>query len=647
MKKIALSFLILLVGSQLFANTERNLLTKETDLIKLKEMLVMDQKWVSYPDYSNRIGWDKLLGENKQKIIESGKEYLKYQWKVVKATDYLEFDRTGNRSIMQSPYFDNQEALSTLVVAELAEGKGQFMDQIINGVFHTCEMTSWVLSAHFYLSEKKVKNPLPDIKENLIDLFASQTGALLSWTHYFFRDDFDKINPLISERLRFEIQKRILDPFQNMNFWWTSLPPIIEGYSHINNWNPWCNANVIQCFMLLENDKEKLAGAVYRSMRSVDKYINADKDGACDEGPGYWGVAGGKMFDYLQLLQSLTGEKISIFSKPEIKSIGEYIYRASAGKGWVVNFSDASAKGGGNANLIYSFGKAVGSEDMMQFAAYLRKLNSDNNILESKDIFRTLRNASSQVGLKNTSPVFTPPIYTWYPKTEYCFMSDKLGNFIAAKGGNNAENHNHNDVGTFIYYSNSLPVIFDAGVGEYTAKTFSPDRYSIWTMQSNYHNLPVINGVGEQAGSQFKAVNSTFNADKMLFSTDIANAYPKNAEVKSWVRSYRLSNGIISIQDQFSLKKAIKPNEINFMTWGNVNIDSPGKVIIKVQNETIELTFDKKYFQAKIDTIKLDEAKLTRVWGKEIYRLSLHAKDLKMSGEYQYRIQKMTDKKLQ
>ncbi len=66
---------------------------------------------------------------------------------------------------------------------------------------------------------------------------------------------------------------------------------------------------------------------------------------------------------------------------------------------------------------------------------------------------------------------------------------------MAAKGGFNNESHNHNDVGTFSLYVNTIPVILDAGVGTYAKQTFGKDRYTIWTMQSNYHNLPMINGI--------------------------------------------------------------------------------------------------------------------------------------------------------
>jgi hypothetical protein len=639
-KKAFIIIPFLLFAIQSYAYTERNLLTKEADISKLKEMLIMEQKWVSYPDYADRAGWDKLLVENKQPLIKAGEKYLGYQWKIVKATDYLEFKRSGNRVIMEKPYFDNQTALANLLLAELAEGKGRFMYQIINGVYLDCEMTSWVLSAHFYLSEKKEKNPLPDFHENLIDLFASETGARLSWINYFLHHEFDKVDPLISERLCFEIQKRILDPYLNAHFWWTALPPLKEGFTHINNWNPWCNANVLQCFMLLENDKEKLAKAVYRSMCSIDKYINNDKDGACDEGPGYWNVAGGKMFDYLQLLSNLTGGKISIYNQPEIKSIGEYIFRANAGNGWVVNFSDATAKSGGNAHLIFNFGRAVGSPDMMHFAAYLEKLSPDSSIVESSDIFRTLQNALTNSEFKNTTPLFTPPTYTWYPKTEYCFMTDKSGTFLAAKGGNNAENHNHNDVGSFIYFSNSIPIIVDAGVGAYTAQTFSTDRYSIWSMQSNFHNLPIINGFAQNAGAEFKAKNSSFDKEKMVYSTDIAGAYPKDAELKSWVRTYALNKGVLKIEDAFLLNKALKRNQVNFMVWGEVNTTIPGVVSLTVQQEKVELLYDKKMFTLKLDTIRLDDPKFSRLWGTQMYRLSMVANEWRLSGKYHFSVQK-------
>ena len=132
----------------LHAYEERDLLQRSADVAVLKSVLLEDQKWVPYPSYADRAAWDQFLGEYKDEYIRRGEKKLDYEWKVVKATDYIEFERSGNRRVMEDPFGSNNGAIADLLMAELAEGKGRFIDQLINGVFHSCEMTSWALSAH-------------------------------------------------------------------------------------------------------------------------------------------------------------------------------------------------------------------------------------------------------------------------------------------------------------------------------------------------------------------------------------------------------------------------------------------------------------------------------------------------------------------
>src|SRR5688572_12695796 len=118
----------------------RDLLQKEATLLQVKEKLLSKTEWIKYPAYTNRAGWDVLTGSVKQQLISEAELFLHYEWKLVKATDYLEYERSGSRVAMENPFGDNNKALSRLVIAELAEGKGRFMDQIINGVWQACEM---------------------------------------------------------------------------------------------------------------------------------------------------------------------------------------------------------------------------------------------------------------------------------------------------------------------------------------------------------------------------------------------------------------------------------------------------------------------------------------------------------------------------
>lgn len=630
MKKLLSFILLAAFYTSAHAYEERNLLQKEADIERLKETLVLNQKWVPYPSYSDRAGWDNLTGAQKEELIGKGEKALAFQWVVVKATDYIEFEKSGSRQIMEAPFGANIAALKDLVLAELAEGKGRFADQIVNGVWFFCEMSTWALSAHL------PRRSLPDVNNPVIDLTVGDVGSFLSWTYYFLKEPLDRVNPVISARLRQNLQERVLDPYmQRSDFWWQAFN--LKPGGMVNNWNPWCNFNVLSAFLLLENDRNKLAAAVHRTMESVDKFINYNhEDGACEEGPSYWGHAAGKLYDYLEILRYGTGGKVSVFDRTIIRNMGEYIAKSYIGDGWVVNFADASAKGGGSPGVIYRYGKAVGSDVMKGFASYLAgRTNSGSYMDGGRDLFRTFENLKTFDEVKAVSPALFSEAYAWYPQTEFCYM--RQGDFFfAGKGGYNAESHNHNDVGTFILYYKNQPVLVDAGVGTYTRQTFSRERYTIWTMQSGYHNLPVINGTLQSEGGQFCSKNVTFIPAKMTFSLDISGAYKEEAQVKSWTRSYSLNGKRegLAIKDAFELNSVLKSSEINFMLASKPDLSGIGTVLLPVKGEILKLSYDPKAFEATVETVPQNDRKLSSVWGEELYRLKFKA--LKQAGKGSY-----------
>lgn len=634
MRKSAIFLILCCFVLSMQAYEEKNILKNQATKEQVKESLVMNQQWVKYPAYTDRQGWDKYLGAFKDYYIKRGEEKLHFDWKIVRATSYLEFERSGDRNIMQGPLGQNTQAVADLLMAELAEGKGRFIDDLIDGVFRLCEMTTWASSAHNIL--QKTGRALPSYDDLILDLGDGNISNMLSWTYYFLKDEFAKVDPEISRRLRHELQKRTMDVYMNNDtLWWMARR---NKGSMQNNWNPWCNSNALLTFMLLENDKDVLANVVYESMRSVDEYINYVKsDGACEEGPSYWGHAAGKMFDYLEMLKTITGGKVDVFDDESIKNMGEYIYRSYVGNGWVVNFADASAKGGGDAFLIYRYGKAVNSEGMKRFAGLLMPKVSAPQ--PSVDFYRLFSSLDIVDELSKVTPGIIHEQFTWYPQTEFCYLSSKEGLCFAGKGGFNNESHNHNDVGTFNLYLDETPVMIDAGVGTYTRQTFSGERYKIWTMQSNFHNLPMINGVPQSFGSQYKSANAT--AKKNFFSVDIAKAYPENAQVEKWIRSYQLKGDKLFINDAFTLKETVAPNQVNFMSWGDIQKISDGKISISVKGVKAILSYNASVFDYNIETITLDDTRLSNVWGKQIYRLTFKAKNMVKKGNYTFTIQKV------
>ena len=150
----------------------------------------------------------------------------------------------------------------------------------------------------------------------------------------------------------------------------------------------------------------------------------------------------------------------------------------------------------------------------------------------------------------------------------------------------------------------------------------------------------MINGVPQKYGQEYKATNTTCNEKKRVFTTDIAKAYPAEAKVKNWNRSYALDDRKLTITDSYTLNEAVAPNQVNFMTWGNVTFPSPGKIQIEVKGQKVELDYPAQ-FKAELETIQLDDPRLSNVWGKEIYRITLKTNEKKETGNYKFVIQQV------
>ncbi|MFT3901904.1 MAG: heparinase II/III family protein [Niabella sp.] len=632
---------VMLLGHiNVFADPPKNLIQNAVAGRNLQQLIVNNDEWISYPDYKDRAGWEHFAGKLKRSIVENGEQFFNYQWEAVKASDYLAFERSGDRDSMQIPYEKNNHALISLIFAELVEGKGRFMNQIVNGVWFTCDMSSWALSAH--LIKQKTKRSLPDYREQIIDLVSGDIGSLLSWGWYFFHESWDRIDPIIAKRVAKSIQDRIIMPYLERNdFWWLALnraPATV-----VNNWNPWCNFNVLTCFLLMEDNSEKKIQGILKTIRSVDAFINYIKeDGACEEGPSYWQHAAGKLYDYLQLLCNASKGNINVFKSKMLLDMGEYISRSYIGNGWIVNFADASGKGDFDAGLIFRYGKAVASKEMTQFAGYLINEYKQNEMeIKERDFFRAIEYLKFYEQLEQEPSSLNNVAYTWYPQTEFCYMRNDAGLFFAAKGGFNNESHNHNDVGTFSLYIKEIPFFIDAGVGTYTKQTFGTDRYSIWTMRSEYHNLPLINGYSQKNGLEYKASQVRFEPKRRQFSLNIAGAFNSLAKVDYWKRTYLVTSRVLKIIDDFKLNAAVTNNEVHFMTWSLPDISKPGRIILERNEVAVQLKYEPSLFIPFVDTVELVDKKLSDVWGDKIYRIRLVALNLKMQGKYNFEISEL------
>jgi hypothetical protein len=620
---------------------ERDTVFSDRHASRLGDLLIPASHYHPFPTAAERQPWGGLSDTLRRHLIASAEQLLNHAWPALPATLYMDFARTGERKNYEGPYFSRRGALASLVLAECAEGKARFLDDVANGIWAICEETSWVIPAHNpgFAGDRS----LPDFADHSIELFSAETGTLLAWTQYLLRPQLDAISPTVSARLRREVKLRILDPFfARGDFWWMG-----GGPGRLNNWSPWCCSTCLAAFLLLEEDAARRAAAAAKVMQILDRWLAwYHPDGGCDEGPSYWTVAGGALFDCLELLSWATDAKINVYDQPLIQEIGRYIYRVHISGDYYVNFADCPAKVHLPAGLVYRYGRRIGDEHMAALGAHCHQGHGGHH--PSRSLLRALPDLFHTEGIEAPAqPPFVRDV--WLPGTQIMVAREREGSdrgfYLAAKGGHNDESHNHNDVGHFIVYYDGQPVLIDVGVGTYTRQTFSDQRYDIWTMQSAYHNLPTVNGVQQQAGEQFRATDLSCRRDDSAaeLTLDIAKAYPPEAGVKSWRRTCRLVRGErtgVVIVDDFTLARPTRDIALSLLTPCEPSVKMAGELALSLPASglALRLAYDAAVLEAVVETIPLDDPSLQRAWGDRLYRIVLKAKTATAAGKWAIRL---------
>ena len=567
---------------------------------------------------------DSVPAEMRHSYIAYGEKYLGKQWTALPYSVFSQFRTNGNRVNYEGLNFEKRRQLAALVMAEIMEGKGRFMTDIIDGIGSFCEETWWGIPAHYGPST-------PLTEDQTVDLFNAETANLIAWTRYMLQPKFDKFSPHLCLRIDREIERRILKPALEKDYWWKK-----AGM----NWNPWICSNWLACVLICEKDEARKAEAIRQIKNSTQIFIDSyPEDGGCDEGAGYWDRAAASMFEVLRLLateksplspaDSLTSHLSSLTSK--IKSMASYAYKTYIGHDYCISFADAHEnKAIQQINIVYPFGLFLNDKTMCEFGAYLGRQKhmlenpaalydkSGNFPTLSRELF-FLRHIREFIAEEPREPLLKD---VWLGNLQ--IMTARRNNlYVAMKGGHNNESHNHNDVGSFIVYIDNEPLFIDPGVGEYTSKTFGNERYTIWTMQSGYHNLPQINGIDQKDGKEF-AAKVISHKDGQL-TLDIAGAYPTEASVKSWKRTVTASQSEIVVTENYELNEYKAPTRLMLMTTN--------------RDALKHISYSASQLEANIEDIsgQLDPI-LQGMWGKEMYRIILTVKSKKTKNQLKYTI---------
>jgi hypothetical protein len=639
------------------ATSPQNLLSTVFTESFLQANLVSADKLHPYPRWDERAAWEAVPEDLRAPIIHQAEADQKAGWSAVLATSFLEFKRNGDRQRYESQSFGRHSQLERLVLAECLEGKGRFVDDIVNGVWLICEETFWGAPAHLYM--QKNGPGLYDITDPIVELFSAETGQLMAWTRYLVGPQLDQVSPRVNERIVYETERRILKPVRERNdFWWEGFGPNTRT-ARLNNWTPWINSNLMVANLLLETDPELRIVETTRILKSLDLYLNQYwPDAGEEEGAGYFSASPMCYFEAVSMIDAATGHKTNILATPFIDQMARYILNAHIAGQDYIDYGDAHVHAGPEGDLLYRYGRAVHDPQLAAFGAYYaarRDMKSPTGQNDGRtrgvrlpSMTRALPLLLGANELRSADKADVMVRDCWYPSlglvTARVKADSAEGMYFAVLAANNGRSHSHNDTGSYIIYQDGQPVAIDVGVEAYTAKTFSPERYSIWTMQSAYHNLPTIGGVMQHDGVKFQATDRKFDTstDRAVYSFNIAQAYPSEAGVKSWVRTVTLDRRAnkITVEENFELERAV-PVSLTVMTPRIVNLNDGGRITLKLakgDGTDSLISYDAGALEPKVETVTLNDMGLRMSWGDQIYRILLNSKQPVSAGKWSYEL---------
>ncbi len=610
------------------------------------------QEFEPFPRAGHPEGYKKVSPNLRKRILEEGESYLGYRYPSIFATDFMNFKRTGNRVAYEDLYFARRHALCALVTAECVEYKGRFMDDIVNGIFVLCEESGWQLPPHNSYQRDKTQLPLPDSARPVLDLFACETGALLSCVSYLLGQELEEISPLITARIQEELSRRIVTPYLREHFWWMG-----QGEEPMCNWTAWCTQNVLLTAFLGDTDQDTRRQVFRKAARSLDFFLkDYGEDGCCDEGAQYYRHAGLCLCNAMEILNTVSdGAYSTLFETEKIRNVAAYIMNVHVADKYYFNFSDCSPIAGRAGVQEYLFGKYTRQPQLMEFAAqdfrasggelYSDEVNRISlyhrfqNIIHWEEVYSYCHNARENGVREDMSHQDTPRRRDiFYPSVGlFLARSDALD--LAVKAGDNGDNHNHNDTGSFTLYKNGHPLFVDIGVESYTEKTFSSRRYEIWTMQSGYHNLPTLMGKDQKDGETYCATEVyTHFGHNASISMELLTAYPiprpEDAGAASFTyrRSVTLDKkeGKVVVKDTTNLPDVI----LNFITYekpvvseGRLQI---GSLASAAFTGAAPLTRPKDFpgtqppdSSPAVEVLPVTDERLKKAWDHDLYRVRL------------------------
>lgn len=509
----------------------------------------------------DRKAWRKAADGSADRILEIAERLLASPLPESPDGLYLEFSKTGNRTTWQDVAHQRRGRLRWLLLAECVENRGRFLPALEALIRALCDEPTWVMPAH--------DGSLANFRGRTvdIDLASADVGwQLATACHLLGAGLSAEVRALIRDR----VAVRVLAPFRAMAAgrrranWWLDTT---------NNWNAVCLAGVVGSALALEREAADRAFFITAAETLSRNFLRGfPRDGYCTEGLGYWNYGFGHYVMLSEMIVQATGGRVDLLARPEARLPALFASRIEIANGVSPAFADCKVKTRPGRGLMHYLSRRFWIDDpRWRGCPGLASLPLPEGL-----ILRFPNSLDGAAPFRVTGAGMGGGLRDWFDASGIliCRPHGASGRLAAAmKGGDNAEHHNHNDVGSFVVVVGKEPLLCDPGPEIYTARTFSPRRYESNLINSFGHPVPRVAArlqrEGKAARGEVLRTSFTTAADRLVL--DLRSAYPV-PELAALERSFvygREGSGSLTVSDRMEalLPVAFETALITFDRW--------------------------------------------------------------------------------
>ncbi|MCC5846157.1 MAG: heparinase II/III family protein [Verrucomicrobia bacterium] len=534
-----------------------NMLLRDISFIELAKMLQQHPQCSSAPQLvdpraiararrtAKRNGvWDRLTRE-----LDPAREIP-----VRKRSVFRNFSRNGNRSKHLAVEAARSHELEQAALALWLKHPKADLDYLQDLLWAYCDDWTWIMAAHEKMS--------------VVDLGSAIKAARFAEILFALED---QIEAEVKERVRAEIEKRVLRPvwdYDNTEKWHTARM----------NWNHVCNGGFIRAALLLIKDPAILARAIHPVIQNMTYALDGfPNDGGCEEGAGYWGFGFGHFVQAAYALHCRTNGELNLMADPKVERICRFPLAAHISGTMRATFAD-SHHGHISTDTALQINHFHNIPELYELC---RREDPETTAGPGRLLANDMHTLALYAGQKAAG---TPDQKDYHlPDLGLVKLRGQPGPSqitVLAIAGNNGVPHNHNDIGSFLVHKHDRMALTDPGAPLYNNKTFGGERYAIIFCRSRGHSVPLINGTEQAAGPQYRgtlSVTGINGSGTKRAEIDMTRAYPAHT-VTQLIRTLELdpASNQLTLTDAYTFPQKPKALEEAFVTFEKVTLAKRG-----------------------------------------------------------------------